>query len=80
MKIENVAQLRAIYGTPRGRAKIKALPALEKHAINYIEKSPFLVISTVDKSGNMDSSPRGGSPGFVKILSSKGTLFVLSRR
>jgi PPOX class probable FMN-dependent enzyme len=68
MRIENEAQLREIYGEPKGRASKKILAALDKHARNFISKSPFLVISTIDDKGKMDASPRGGQPGFVKVI------------
>lgn len=68
-KIENESQLRELYGFPSGRAKQKSLNALEKHSINYISKSPFMVLATVNNAGQMDVSPRGGDPGFVHVLS-----------
>lgn len=68
MKIKNEAQLRELYGYPRGRAKNKVLKSLEKHAVNFIENSPFLVISTSSTEGKMDASPRGGNSGFVKVI------------
>ena len=68
MKIETISQLRELYGSPSGRASKKQLPSLEKHSINFIEKSPFLVVSTFSESGKADTSPRGGEPGFVKVL------------
>lgn len=68
MKITNTNQLRELYGFPSGRAKDKALTGLEKHSINFIKKSPFLVLSTSNNEHKMDASPRGGSPGFVTVL------------
>ena len=68
MTIKSSDQLRKLYGLPSERARKKQLDALEKHGINFIKKSPFLVLSTYDKDGAMDVSPRGGKPGFVKIL------------
>lgn len=68
MKINNLSQLRELYGFPSGRAKVKVLFTLEKHAINFIEKSPFIVVSTSSKEGQQDASPRGGSTGFVKVI------------
>ncbi len=68
MKIENEKQLRKLYDLPSGRAQAKQLEFLEKHSIHFIEKSPFVVISTYDKNGKVDASPRGGKPGFVRIL------------
>ena len=74
MTIENESQLRDIYGSPSGRAKSKVLPLLENHSINFISTSPFLVLSTVNKLGEMDASPRGGEPGFVKVSNNKEIL------
>lgn len=71
MHIKSDEQLREIYGYPKGRAKEKQLTSLEQHSINFIEYSPFVAISTRAKSGLVDCSPRGGEPGFVKILSDK---------
>ncbi len=75
MTISNQEQLRELYGWPKGRAEIKVLSALEKHAINFITQSPFFVMSTYDNAGRTDASPRGGLPGFVKILDNQ-TLLV----
>lgn len=75
MKITNQEQLRELYGYPKGRAKDKVLTKLEKHAINFIETSPFLVMSSSSEAGKQDASPRGGSPGFVKILD-ENTLII----
>ncbi|MEP5340231.1 MAG: pyridoxamine 5'-phosphate oxidase family protein [Algibacter sp.] len=68
MKIKTEEQLRELYGFPSGRAKDKVFETLDKHAVNFIEKSPFLVLSTSDDSGKMDASPRGGEMGFVKVI------------
>lgn len=44
MKIKTENKLRELYGYPSGRAKDKVFSLLDKHAINFIEKSPFLVM------------------------------------
>ncbi|NND07765.1 MAG: pyridoxamine 5'-phosphate oxidase family protein [Saprospiraceae bacterium] len=75
MTISNTEELRAIYGWPKGRAKDKVLYQLEKHAKHFIACSPFLVLSTFDRSGKVDASPRGGKPGFVKIINDQ-TLII----
>jgi len=67
MILESAEQLRALYGFPTGRAKDKQLSELEKHSINFIRHSPFVVLSTHDKDGRADASPRGGAPGFVRV-------------
>lgn len=68
MCLESEEQLREIYGYPKGRAKDKQLSCLERHSTNFIAHSPFVAISTYAKSGSVDCSPRGGNPGFVKII------------
>lgn len=68
MYIESEEQLRNIYGFAKGRAKDKQLEALEMHSINFIQLSPFLTLSTHNQSGLVDCSPRGGEPGFVKVV------------
>jgi PPOX class probable FMN-dependent enzyme len=75
MQITSIEELRIIYGWPKGRAKDKQLKHLEYHSKNFILHSPFFVISTHDKDGCCDSSPRGGKPGFVKILD-ESTLLI----
>jgi len=74
MTINNQEDLRALYGWAKGRAKDKVLTALEAHATNFLEHSPFFVLSTYDLAGKADASPRGGKPGFVKILDDKTIL------
>ncbi|NND93656.1 MAG: pyridoxamine 5'-phosphate oxidase family protein [Flavobacteriales bacterium] len=71
MKITDSKTLVELYGLPSERAVGKSLTHLERHSINYIETSPFCTIATVDSDGNMDTSPRGGKPGFIKIIDEK---------
>ena len=61
-------QLRNLYGTPTGRVSKKVLPKLEQHSRHFIAKSPMAIISTFDTEGKVDTSPRGGEPGFVHVL------------
>ncbi|MFT5819334.1 MAG: PPOX class probable FMN-dependent enzyme [Crocinitomix sp.] len=68
-------QLRELYGNPSGRAKDKVLTQLDSHSKAFINKSPFVVLSTINSSGAMDASPRGGQPGFVKF-SAEGNVIL----
>lgn len=79
MTVTTAEQLRELYGWPSGRAEIKVLDELEEHAINFISKSPFLVLSTSDSSGKHDASPRGGNPGFVKVFDNRTLLIPDSK-
>ena len=71
MTIKSESQLREIYGQPAGRTRLKQLEMLEKHSKSFIELAPFVAISTSNTQGKQDSSPRGGNPGFVKIIDDK---------
>ena len=68
MKVISESQLRELYGFPSGRAAKKSLLSLDPHAKNFIAKSPFIVMATINAKGKMDNSPRGGKPGFVQVL------------
>jgi len=68
MYITSEEQLREVYSHPKRSAKAKQLPALELHSINFIAHSPFVTISSCSATGSVDCSPRGGQPGFVKVL------------
>ncbi|MGH7045651.1 MAG: pyridoxamine 5'-phosphate oxidase family protein [Stellaceae bacterium] len=66
--IEDPRQLREIYGAPSERAVKKQLSRLERHSRNFIALSPFLVIASADPSGRCDASPKGDTPGFVRVV------------
>ncbi len=68
MHIESVAQLRTLYGAAKERALKKEMTSLDVHCRHFIGLSPFLVIGSGDHDGQLDASPRGGLPGFVKVL------------
>jgi PPOX class probable FMN-dependent enzyme len=67
-EITSIEQLRELYGEPSERTKNKVLSFLDCHAITFIEHSHFAILSTVDESGAIDLSPKGGAPGFIKVV------------
>ena len=75
MKIESQAALRQLYLAPQPRAVKKQIPFLDVHCRSFIELSPFVILATSDSAHNLDASPRGGPPGFVKVTAS-GDLLV----
>jgi PPOX class probable FMN-dependent enzyme len=75
MHITNLPALRQLYGPARERSLKKEIPALDAHAVQFIGLSPFVVLASSDADGHMDASPRGGEPGFVKVLDAQ-TLLV----
>jgi len=62
-----VTDLATIYPKPTSRVIAKARPSLDVHSRKFIEMSPFCVLATSGSDGSVDASPRGGSPGFVRI-------------
>jgi uncharacterized protein len=66
--IETVDQLRSLYAPAGERSVKKQLASLDPHCIRFLELSAFVVIASADPVGTLDASPRGGVPGFVKVL------------
>ncbi len=75
--IENVDELRNHMGYPTGRAAVKEMPRLDKHARHFISLCPFIVMATATETG-ADASPKGDPPGFVKVLDDN-TLLIPDR-
>ena len=67
-------QFRKEHGQPSERAQSKVVPFMEEHVRKFISEAPFAVLSTSDVNGNCDASPRGGNPGFVKIIDDRTLL------
>ena len=66
--ITSEAQIRGVIGSPNQRVLKKQIASLDEHCRAFIAKSPFLLISSCDGNGNMDVSPKGDPPGFVRVL------------
>ena len=66
--ITTLEDLRKSYAEPKPRALAKQLDHLDKHCRHFIGLAPFLVIATTGKDGRVDASPRGGAPGFVRVV------------
>ncbi|UTV26446.1 pyridoxamine 5'-phosphate oxidase family protein [Photobacterium atrarenae] len=73
-QIETLEQLMQLYRQPSNRAGNKTIYRIDEYVQRLIEHSPFIVISTVDEDGFTDVSPRGGVPGFVKVVDSNTLL------
>lgn len=74
MHITTLQALRAIYKPASERALKKEIPSLDVHATHFIGLSPFVVLSSSGANGDLDASPRGGEPGFVKVLDAQTLL------
>jgi hypothetical protein len=67
-RITTVADLRRLFRPAEGLAAKKSLSKLDRHARDYIARSPFLCIATTGEGGRADVSPRGDQPGFVQVI------------
>ncbi len=68
MHITTLAELRGLYAAPMERAVKKQLTALDVHCRRFIGLSPFVVLASGGAEAAMDASPRGGDPGFIRVL------------
>ncbi len=59
-------KLREIYGPASPHATAKTLSHFDMHCRHFIENATFLVVATSDGT-DLDVSPKGDAPGFVKI-------------
>ncbi|HEX7154072.1 MAG TPA: pyridoxamine 5'-phosphate oxidase family protein [Thermoanaerobaculia bacterium] len=65
--IDSIDDLRSHYAAPGERTLKKQLARLDGHCRNFIQLSPFVVVATAN-GAQLDASPRGGAPGFVKVV------------
>ena len=68
MKLESVDDLRAVYRPPARGPIDKVIHRLDRHCEEFLAASPFFVLSTAAADGACDGSPKGGPPGFVRVL------------
>ncbi len=73
--IDTLDALHRLYPPPAERAVRKQLAALDVHCTRFIELSPFVVLATASQQGLMDASPRGGAPGFIRVVGAH-TLYI----
>lgn len=76
--VQTEEELRGMLGYPSELVKNKVISFLDHHCIDFISRSPFLVLSTSDYTGFCDVSPRGDKEGFVQVLNEKQ--FIIPER
>lgn len=76
--IRDEESLRGLFHSVGPLAALKSMPALDKHAQEFIRRAPFLCLGTQGIEGKADVSPRGDPVGFVRILDSR-TLAIPDR-
>jgi PPOX class probable FMN-dependent enzyme len=67
MLITSHSQLLSLYAAAQPRAVQKERPSLDHHCRRFIALSPFVILATGNAEHELDASPRGGEPGFVKV-------------
>jgi uncharacterized protein len=72
--IRGEAQLRELIGEPAPLTCAKISERLNPMTRLFIERSPFVCLSTSDAAGACDLSPRGDPAGFVRILDERTLL------
>jgi len=76
--IESLDALRGVLGEPLSGASTKVTDFVTDEAREYVQRSPFLVLSTSDAAGRQDASPKGDAPGFVHVENDR--LLVIPER
>jgi uncharacterized protein len=66
--IDDIAAVEALYGEPGLPAREKVITFLDDHCRELIALSPFCLLATSSAAGQCDVSPKGGQPGFVRVL------------
>jgi uncharacterized protein len=66
--VETVEELAELYRAPSRVAAAKKTSTLDEATAGFVASAPFALVGTVGADGALDVSPRGGPPGFVRIL------------
>lgn len=66
--VTSAEQLAELYRAPSRLVAAKKAGVLDDASVGIIERSPFVLIATSGDDGSLDVSPRGGPPGFVRVL------------
>jgi uncharacterized protein len=77
--IDSIAGLRQIVGEPSAQVPYKIHDRLSGRAQEFIARSPMLFLATVDGLGQPTVSPKGDSPGFVRVVDER-TLQIPERK
>ncbi|MGD9754000.1 MAG: MSMEG_1061 family FMN-dependent PPOX-type flavoprotein [Acidimicrobiia bacterium] len=72
--LTDVADLRRVYRMPAKTVLAKSVPRIDPAAAGFIALSPLVIIATGDGT-SIDASPRGGTPGFVRVLDTTRVAF-----
>jgi hypothetical protein len=71
-RLRSEQELREVIPEPLPRAWGKEVPDLDEHCRAFIARSPFFVLATAGPN----VTPRGGPPGFVRVLDAQHLAFA----
>lgn len=77
--INNLAQLKSLYGAPKSASLKKQASTLTDTYRKWVEQSSFFVIASVGADG-LDSTPRGDEPGKAFAIIDSHTIVIPDRR
>jgi PPOX class probable FMN-dependent enzyme len=66
--VSSLDELAELYRAPGRIAASKKTSLLDDASRGIVARSPFVLIGTDGADGGLDVSPRGGPPGFVRVL------------
>jgi uncharacterized protein len=67
-QITSVDELAAMFPAPSKGVLAKQIDHIDEHCRAFVSHSPFLAMGTTNPDGTGDVSPKGGMPGFVRVL------------
>lgn len=73
-QISDLAALRAIVPEPNPMTRAKVLDHLDGQGLDFISRAPFLLLSTANAAGEIEVSPKGDGPGFVRAENSRSLI------
>jgi len=79
-RIESLAELRRIIDDePSPVARQKVFTALDDQMQAFVARAPFCLLATADAGGQLEVSPKGDGPGFVRVQDAR-TLLLPDRK
>src|SRR5258708_2644646 len=66
--ITDPAQFRKLMREPPPPCVAKTIDLMDRHCRAFIARSPFVLVASSNARGQMDISPKGDPPGFVRVL------------
>ena len=78
-QLTTIDAIREIVGAPNPATPVKVADSLDEMSIDFIRRSPFVILGTAAADGLPDVSPKGDEPGFIAVEDAK-TLLIPDRK